>query len=151
MNEDAQCPHCGASMIEYKHGFNLGLAAFLGKLFDAGGPAKTDDLGLTYSQRTNSQKLRYWGLAVQVTPNESAARKRGWWQITEKGVAFVLGLVRIPKYAIVYRNNVMRLEGECLLFSEVSEGYQYQADYADQARTQLFDEDGQGAFDFNNN
>ena len=147
MNEKKICPCCGAKMIEYRFGFNKGLAVFLGKLFDAGGLAKTDDLGLTYSQRTNSQKLRYWGLAEPVI-NEESAIKRGWWQITNKGVAFLLGRTSIPKYAITYRGEVVRKEGDQITFKGVSDGYEYHADYANQASAQLVDHDENTLFSF---
>lgn len=71
MNDAGVCPQCGARRAaEYRFSFNRGNAVFLGKLFDAGGPARTDDLDLTYAQRTNSQKRRYWGLAEPVIEKE---------------------------------------------------------------------------------
>ena len=135
--EPGVCPVCDTVVVEYpeyRFSFNLGLAVFLGKLFDAGGPVRTDDLGLEYSQRTNSQKLRYWGLAEQHVTEETA-RLRGWWRITEKGSAFVTDAIRIPRYAVTKRNVVLRLEGEWIAFKDVSEGYAYRSDYAEQART----------------
>ena len=128
------CPYCHQPQpSEYKFGFNLGLAIFLGRLFDRRGPARTDDLGLSYSQRTNSQKLRYWGLAEPLITADTI-RKRGWWQITRKGQEFVIGSIAIPRYAITRRNEVLRLEGPMIAFAEVSDGYQYHQDYAEQVR-----------------
>jgi hypothetical protein len=137
MKSHAICDHCGAKKIEYTFSFNTGLATFLGKLYDVNAPAKTDTLGLTYSQRTNSQKLRYWGLAVPAMNEESKAKK-GWWMITEKGKAFVRGEISIQKSAITYRNEVLRFEGEHIMFSDVSEGYKYHDYYANQVKEQLF-------------
>lgn len=141
------CSECGAKIVEYKFSFNKGLAAFLGRLFDQGGPVRTDDLNLTYSQRTNSQKLRYWGLAEPVI-TEATIRKRGVWKITDKGIEFVIGNITIPKFAVTMRNKVLRLEGAPLSFTTVSDGYKYRADYAEQARKQLLvvEPDGQYRF-----
>jgi hypothetical protein len=131
------CECCGAKLVEYRFTFNHGLAVFLRRLFNTGGkPARTDDLGLTYAQRTNSQKLRYWGLAEPVISPDTA-RRRGWWQITEKGRQFVLGAITIPRHAITKRNVVQRLEGDAITFAKVCEGYELRGDYADQAREQL--------------
>ena len=55
MKQPERCPHCGKIMATYTFTFNKGLAIFLLKLFEAGKPVKTDELGLSYSQRTNSQ------------------------------------------------------------------------------------------------
>ena len=130
------CPHCNAKMVEYKFGFNKGLGIFLGKLFDSGKPEKTDNLGLTYAQRTNSQKLRYWDLAVPFITEETS-RKRGWWRITQKGIDFVLGKTLIHKHVIMYRNEIIRFEGDLISFSDVTDGYLYRADYAEMASDQI--------------
>jgi hypothetical protein len=133
-----RCEHCGALLIEYRFGFNKALARFLGLLFEAGKiPVRTDSLDLTYSQRTNSQKLRYWALADPVIDTEEQVLKRGWWQITDKGCSFVRGEISIPKYAVTKRGVVVRHEGDQILFRYVSGGYEYHGDYADQARRQL--------------
>lgn len=145
--EPCACCVCGAKLVEYKFAFNYGLALFLGRLFDVGEPVRTDSLNLTYSQRTNSQKLRYWGLAEQFV-NQETERKRGWWRITDKGRQFVTGEIAIPKYAVTMRNVVVRLEGERIGFFKISRGYQYRRDYADQACAQLLkvEESGQMRF-----
>lgn len=130
------CPCCGAKVVTYRHSFGKHLAAFLLALYRAGGPAKTDDLGLTYAQRTNSQKLRYWGLARQVL-NEQSKVKRGLWEITEKGREFVEGKITIQRHAHVSRNSVLRIDGDPIAFAEVSDGYQFRAEFAAQAREQL--------------
>lgn len=137
--EVAICEHCCAKMVEYTFSFNKGLAVFLGKLFDAQGPVKTDNLGLTYAQRTNSQKLRYWGLAEPYV-NEESTIKRGWWQITYTGKLFVLGQTTIKKQVVMYRNKVIRYEGVDLFFDKVSDGYKYHEDYAKQVRSQIYNQ-----------
>lgn len=130
-----ECNHCGAKMVEYKFTFNHGLAVFLYKLYKADTPCKTDNLNLTYSQRTNSQKLRYWGLAIPHL-NKESAKKAGWWIITEAGKAFVEGRSTIWSQVIMYRNKFVRWEGEQINFAEVTAGYDYRSDYQDQIREQ---------------
>ena len=133
---DVVCSQCGSKSVEYRFGFNKGLAAFLLKLFEANGPAKTDDLNLTYAQRTNSQKLRYWGLA-EASADSGHHRRRGWWVITDKGRYFVQGRIGITRYVVMKNNKRVRYEGENIQFHEVCEGYQVRGDYQDQARQQI--------------
>jgi hypothetical protein len=135
-DESGICPLCGSKLVEYKFGFNQGLATFLARLFEAGGLSRTDDLGLSYPQRTNSQKLAYWGLAEQWITAETI-RKRGWWKITRRGLLFALGMIQIPKFVFTRRGKVTRFEKPNISFFEASHGYEFHGDYADQVRRQL--------------
>ena len=59
---EAICETCGAKVVEYKHGLSKGLVRTLyiiAKAEPPGQPVAMADLKLTYSQRCNSQKLRY--------------------------------------------------------------------------------------------
>jgi hypothetical protein len=150
MSKDKQtgvCEHCGAKFVEYRYGFNKGLAVFLAKLYEAGKEVRTNDLGLTYPQRTNSQKVAYWGLGKQVMNDESRI-KAGWWIITEKGKAFVEGRITIQKYCYTLRAKVVRHDGPETRFSDVHEGYKYREHFREQARKQIKPiegPDGQGS------
>jgi hypothetical protein len=119
---------------EYTFTFNKGLSTFLVKLYERNRPCKTDDLGLTYAQRTNSQKLAYWGLAEPYTDPEceESITKRGWWMITDKGKRFVEGLISIPKKVKTRCGDVTGYLGEDITLTDVREGYQYRQDYQNQ-------------------
>ena len=129
------CEHCGHKSVEYRFSFNNGLATFLSQLYKYRRPCKTDDLGLTYAQRTNSQKLRYWGLARSVY-DDYGKLKRGVWQITQRGIDFVEHRIKIHKYVIMMNNKFVRYEGEEVFFNDVSEGYKYRRDYEKQSEIQ---------------
>lgn len=146
------CPTCGAKMVEYRFRFNRGLAVVLVALYRMDKPVAVDSLGLTYSQRTNSQKLRYWGLAVPVDRTgaarglegealrdeleaEDARRIRaGWWCITQKGKEFVEGLRTIPAYSHTRRGAVTGFSGDDIHIWDVPGGYEFRGHYAEQAR-----------------
>ena len=151
--ETCVCPTCGAKMVEYKFGFNRGLAVALRALYRADGPVAMDSLGLAYAERTNSQKLAYWKLAVPVVKtkrivscmdpeevvdelNARAERQRraGWWSITEKGKDFVEGLITIPKYAHTLRGGVTGFSGDEMYIWDVKDGFEFRGDYVDQGR-----------------
>jgi hypothetical protein len=130
------CPHCGAKLVEYRHSLNKGIAAFVLALYKHQGPQKTDDLGLTFSQRTNSTKAQYWGL-VEPVLNDESRLKAGWWKITPIGIEFASGARTMPKYVVVRRHHVLRFEGPEIAFKDVSDGYLYRADYKSQARDSI--------------
>jgi hypothetical protein len=56
------CEHCGASMVEYKHGLSVGLVTGLIKIAKVKNPINIKQLGLTRNQWDNFQKLKYWDL-----------------------------------------------------------------------------------------
>jgi len=131
------CEACGKKSVVYTYTFAKNHAAVLEKLYLANGPAKTDDLNLTYAQRTNSQKLRYWGLAKPFLKSDEATQKRGWWEITDKGRKFVEGLTSIPKKATVRDNVVIELSDDGIMFYEVDEGYKFRSYYQGVASDQI--------------
>lgn len=122
------CPHCGAKMVEYKHGLSKGILRGLYKLAArGGGPVNLNDLGLTYNQQSNFQKLRYWGLVEKVDP---LSEKGGDWKITASGIAFMKCEQAQPKYAWSYRGDAVRHSTETVMFDEVTEGYKYRPEWA---------------------
>ena len=77
-----ECAHCGAKMVEYKHGLNKGLVVGLRAIAKAGWTGSAVDLKglhLTHSEWDNFQKLRYWDLVSKV-----GGKKGGKWRITER-------------------------------------------------------------------
>ena len=128
------CEHCGAKIVEYKHGLGKNLMRCLVKLVNAGGGplSISDDLKLTKSQYTNFAKLAYWGLVVKANPE--GGERGGMWAITAQGWRFVRGAVEIQKYAWVYRGDVIRREGAMLKVTDITDGrWQYRPEYAREA------------------
>ena len=140
-----RCPHCGASMAEYRFGLNTGLIGVLRKLYDyeseIGGPAKMDDLGLSYAQRTNSQKLAYWNLA-----HREHDVKAGYWKITETGQRFIEGRERLHKYVWTYRGEVQRFDGDFVRITDIQDGYKYRYHYQSTERMNHADSPQQDLF-----
>ena len=145
MSEIGICPHCGAKMVEYKHSLNLGLAHILGHYFNVGHREKVSNLPLDKTQYCNVQKLRYWGLIEQAAESEEDSG-RGWWKITRQGKSFVIGAISIPRSVVTYRGEFVRFEGDTIEFVNISEGFQYRADYAMQAWRQLHGQSAQMSF-----
>ena len=134
MTDKKTCPHCGAKMVEYKHGLSKSLCRSLAAVaiaFKDTQPHEIKDMGLDYNHRCNFQKLRYWGLVEKMGDQGS---KGGLWRITEYGMAFVKGLTSLPRFAWTYRGEVERLEGEQIMITDVSGGWKYRPDYAKESQ-----------------
>lgn len=128
----ARCSHCGAKTVRYPFNFNKGLAICLRKMRPhSKAPVEIKNLGLTTSQWTNFQKLKYWGL---IFPHEDkGVRKGGWWFITKRGLRFLRGDITLPKTVWMYRNKLVAVEPDQVHISNVVDGYTYRVGYAKSA------------------
>lgn len=128
------CEHCGASMMEYKHGLSGGLVAGLVRLFRHRKPINLKHLKLTRNQWDNFQKLRYWDLVRKYTPPDEAPKgKGGVWTITQRGIDFVRGTLQVPKFVWTYRGEMRRFEGEEIYIWHVDPQYKTRPEYAEEA------------------
>jgi hypothetical protein len=106
MNEEKNtyCSYCNAKMVTYIHRLNKGASIAMKRLYDAGGQSHLKLLGLTYDQRCNFQKLRYWGLA-----RNCDGKKNGVWELTGAGENFVEGKTAVMSHAASYRGEPVEL------------------------------------------
>lgn len=125
------CAACGAKMVEYTFSFNIGLLRCLRLMRNHTEGVEIRTLGLSTSQWTNFQKLRYWGLIAPVSV--ANLRKGGCWRITQFGTCFLEGTVKIPKRVTTYRNKVVLKFDNDISVNEVKDGYEYQSNYQAQA------------------
>ena len=124
------CPHCGAPMVEYKHGLSKGLCRSLARValrFKDTEPHDINDMGMDYNHRCNFQKLQYWELIERVGDPDS---KGGLWRITDKGMEFLKGNISVPRFVWTYRGQVVRFEGEDRGIAQIADGWKYRPDYA---------------------
>ena len=132
-NNTSICPACGRKITEYKHTINKTLVAGFARLNALGGRARIDRMGLDYTQFTNFQKLRYFGLAIPTNEHSE-------WQITEQGVWFLQGRIQISRFVITRNANVVRKSTELVFINQVKDCVDYKIDWKEQARQpNLFD------------
>lgn len=120
-SKGTSCPCCGQYVRKYKRSFDSGLARFLISLYilskgnthavidksDIRSHARIDDL-----KATNYGIIRFWKVAVPVETKDSEdKRTSGKWKITELGIEFALGKIKIPKYAETYNNKCVGFTG----------------------------------------
>ncbi|MFJ3775255.1 hypothetical protein ACIPX0_26540 [Streptomyces sp. NPDC090075] len=92
----------------------------LGKLYLAGGQAlKREDIGLTNPEYAVFAKLAWFGLAQR--------EKEQRWSITEQGIAFVEGRVRVPSVAITTDREFTGLAGELVKAGDLNAEFQFAA------------------------
>jgi len=58
--------------------------------------------------RTNQlPTTRWWGLTERKPSNDGKTKHTGWWRVTEKGMSFATGMIRIPKVAFTYAGEIL--------------------------------------------
>jgi len=102
---EKRCPLCDASMVTYTHTINKGSTVSMKKLYDMGGKAHLKDIGLTYNQRANFQKLAYWGAVYQT-------EEKGVWALSDTGTRFVEGIIALPSHMSSYRGEAREADPE---------------------------------------
>jgi len=114
------CHACGAKTVTYNHRFNNNLFValhFIGKIRKKFFRARDLDKKLTFNQRTNFQKLKYWNLITQIEEKEI-------WCLTPFGRSFLKGEEMINKKVSVYRNQVVKHYGPMIHIAEAGDDKQ---------------------------
>lgn len=111
----AECPCCTQEVKEYRRPIHSGIARALIEMYKAGGTDwiyKPDVLRGKGSASRDESIARYWGLIEEESKRRPDGGRAGYWRVTELGRDFVLGRVRIPKYAHIYNKECKKLSGE---------------------------------------
>ncbi|AXQ61121.1 hypothetical protein SEA_HANK144_68 [Streptomyces phage Hank144] len=102
--------------------YNLGKSEVsgLGKLYAAGGDAlKRDEIGLENKEYTVFARLAWYGLAKR----EEEQR----WSITQHGINFVEGRVRVQRTAVTTDREFSHLEGVLVSAAGVNQAFYFEA------------------------
>jgi len=128
MKNLTRCPHCDATMTEYRHSLSAGLIHALAKFYKRGSPLNVHkDLGLTTNQWDNFQKLQYWGLVEKFYVD--GKRKQGTWLLTQVAIDFLQGKMMLNKSVWSYRGKFVRFDGPLITIDDVDEKYRQKEDY----------------------
>lgn len=110
MSADYLCTECGAKCIEYDEHWNMRYTAMLVKVFKplgVGIPVRPRDLGQFKDiQRVTYSYGKHFGVIEKVYRDDGTER-RGWWQLTNFGDAFLHGLAAVPARVTTFRNEVI--------------------------------------------
>ena len=123
------CGVCGAKIVEYHHSLSKLLVNSLVKFWQEVGRESVSlkDTRLSFSERTNFQKLRYWGLVEKGTFTTTI----GTWRVTGIGESFLKNWHMTGERVVTFRGKFIRYEGKLIQIKDVT-GYEYdhRKDYA---------------------
>lgn len=111
VEEGARCPCCNQMAKVYRRKVNSGMAVALIAMWRTAAFDWQHIATTLENRHADEAKLRYWGLIEEGDERREDGGRAGWWRMTEKGRAFVRGLITIPKYARVYDSRLISLEG----------------------------------------
>lgn len=116
--DGAECPVCKQTAKVYPRRLNKGMLNSLAAIYRAGGLRWVDVTTLNAKNREHN-KLAYWMLV------EAHPEKRGLWRITERGIQFLRGQIRVPQHVNVYNNTVLGFSTVMISASDVIEGFDF--------------------------
>lgn len=119
---DGHCDRCHQTIKFYRYNLHKSHAIFLRAMADEVRNTGVNDvdkgaLGLGYSVQTQTSKMRQHGLIARIK-NEHGAQIPRRWLITHKGWQWLNGNP-IPKYVVVFNNQVLGHDGNNVTIHEV--------------------------------
>lgn len=112
LDDGTSCPACGQYCKVYQRKLNSGMARSLIAMYQID-PTGYIHVPTALSARSREEgKLAYWRLVEEQNANRPDGGRAGYWRITELGTQFVLGQLRVPRYARVYDGKVLELTGD---------------------------------------
>lgn len=108
-----ECPTCDQFVKVYRRSIHGTSARVLIDLFRQCGRGFGFLPDVSQTRGRDETKMQFWGLieeATEVTRPDGG--RAGYWRVTELGEAFVRGETRVPKYALIYNNRLVRHEGD---------------------------------------
>lgn len=95
------CPVCDQFCKLYNRKINTGMARWLLEVVIKFGDSSWFDIKQTSARGGDYGKLRYWGI---IEAGSESRSQGGKWRITEQGISFAMGVMRMPRNVYV-RNN----------------------------------------------
>jgi len=119
MKKGTTCPVCNQHVKLYKVRVNAQMAKSLIKLYKLSRGNTTifyhhEEIGIENKVGGAWAKLRWWGLIEEQPKDKADKNKRtsGSWRITDKGVKFVEGKLKVAKYVKLYNQSYYGYEGD---------------------------------------
>lgn len=109
-DEGVKCPCCTQLAKVYRRRVNAGMARSLIEMYRLAGTGWVHVPTQVGSRSREEGKLAYWGLVEEARHPREDGGRAGWWRVTAKGRLFVLGQIRIPKYARVFDGRCLSLD-----------------------------------------
>ncbi|QPX62164.1 hypothetical protein PBI_INDLOVU_49 [Mycobacterium phage Indlovu] len=117
-DEGAECPCCTQNVKVYRRKITASMARVLIDMHRDHGTGWVH-LPSIRSAGQDEVLTRHWGLIerdAEVRPDGST--RTGWWRLTPLGVAWVTGRETVAKYAVIYDNRCLELEGDAVTITD---------------------------------
>lgn len=101
------CPACGQYVQKYWRSINAGQAASAVRMLRLHNqsPGRWVHLPTEIGRRSAEEaKLSWWGLVEDEGSLRADGGRAGYWRLTPKGVQWARGLIRVPRYVVVFDN-----------------------------------------------
>lgn len=109
--EGVDCPCCEQFVKVYRRSLASSAGRVLIAMWRKAGADWVHVPGLG-EQGGDPLKARFWGLIERdQSSREDGSSRTGWWRLTPSGVAFVQDRHQVPKYAHIYNNIALLLDG----------------------------------------
>jgi len=120
LNEGVQvvCPCCYDESQIYKRSFSAGMALSLLIFYKDLLRSGKDWIHIKdihdhrFHMNHEHARLRHWGVIKKHQDLKAT------WKMTDKGIAFIKGEIRIPEFIVEYRSELLRYEGREVLFRD---------------------------------
>lgn len=116
--------------IPTAHWVKIGTKSEVAKLKNGPNVATVDEDRPIYTSGGDYAKARYWGLIEESGEGrDDGSARAGLWRITESGIDFLLGAIRVPKYMAVYNNAIVPEQPACAAISvyDVAKTFDFRA------------------------
>lgn len=120
LREGEKCPCCTQFAKVYRRKIHAAMAYGLIRFYQIAKGTKeyvsitqTREYNFRVALRGDFAKLSYWGLIEEMPkdPKNKVQRTSGIWRLTQTGINFVRGDIRIPKYVKIYDGRRMGFDG----------------------------------------
>lgn len=104
LDQGTECPACGQHVQRYRRKLDSGMARVLIQMYQRQkAPDRWVHIPSLGTPGGDPIKNRHWGLIEKRDEvRDDGSPRAGWWRLTDLGIRFVEGQVRIAKYAYLY-------------------------------------------------
>ena len=107
LNGGTHCPLCTQHAKVYKRQINAGMARSLIRMYRKFGLEFGHLPSSLPADSREEGKLVHWGLVEELQKPRPDGGRAGWWRVTDKGEAFILHGLQVPKYAHIYDSHFL--------------------------------------------
>lgn len=114
-HEGLHCVVCDQWAQEWRRSINSGMARAHIEMYRVAGVGewvyKPDVLRGFGAAARDESLLRFWGLLEEERELRPDGGRAGYWRVTPNGGKYAVGNLIVPKFAVLYNNTLLRMEG----------------------------------------